>query len=58
VESNVLPRNPQPISWAIYRAASTERLGEVEASDEREAIAKAAEQFRVPAAKLIAVRRQ
>jgi hypothetical protein len=33
-------------------------IGEVEAADERAAIEKAAEQFRVPATKLMATRRR
>jgi hypothetical protein len=43
---------PQPAKWTIYRAALW--LGEVEATDEHEAIEKAAEQFRVPGMKLMA----
>jgi hypothetical protein len=51
---------PQPATWRIYRAAKKAvRLGEVEATDEHEAIEKAADQFKVPSAKLIArLRRQ
>ncbi len=45
----------QPATWTIYRAAKKAvRLGEVEATDEREAIKKAAEQFKTPATKLLA----
>jgi hypothetical protein len=45
----------QPATWTIYRAAKKAiRLGEVEATDEQEAIEKAAEQFKVQATKLIA----
>jgi hypothetical protein len=60
----VMARKPQPPSppaiWTIYRAAKKAvRLGEVEAIDEPEAIEKAAEQFKVPATKLMArLRRQ
>jgi hypothetical protein len=55
------PTKPQPAPlsrWAIYKAAH--RLiwvGEVEAADESEAIAKAAEQLGLLPAKLIATRR-
>ena len=53
------PQLPQPTAWAIYYAAAKARwLGEVEAPDEVAAIGKAAEQFNVPAAKLIAVQRR
>jgi hypothetical protein len=53
------PEPPQPVSWSIYRMASKAIwMGEVEASDEATAIAKAAEQFRVPATKLMATRRR
>ena len=50
----------QPATWTIYRAAKKAiRLGEVEATDEQEAIEKAAEQFKVQGTKLIArLRRQ
>ena len=55
----MMARKPQPPSppaiWTIYRAAKKAvRLGEVEATDEREAIKKAAEQFKTPATKLLA----
>jgi hypothetical protein len=54
------PEQPsKPIIWEIYRAAAKARwIGEVEAADEAEAIAKAAEQFNQPATKLMAVRRR
>jgi hypothetical protein len=46
-------------SWTIYRAAHEAIwIGEVEAADERVAIEKAAEQFNVPATKLMATRRR
>jgi hypothetical protein len=50
------PQPPsQPATWTIYRAAKKAvRLDEVEATDEREAIEKAAEQFKTPATKLLA----
>jgi hypothetical protein len=50
--------SPRPTAWTIYKVAAKQiSLGEVEAADEREAIEKAAEEFRVIASKLIAVRR-
>jgi hypothetical protein len=54
------PQEPlQPVRWTIHRAAKKAVwVGEVEAVDEREAIEKASEQFKMPATKLIAVRRQ
>jgi hypothetical protein len=55
------PPDPQtrlPL-WEIYKAAHRAKpLGIVKAADEDEAIEKGAEQFRVIASKLIAVRRQ
>ena len=52
------PQPPQPVTWTIYRAArKAELLGTVEATDEREAIEKAAKEFKQDPAKLIAVRR-
>jgi hypothetical protein len=45
--------------WTISKfAAKLQWVGEVEAVDQREAIEKAAEQFKVPAAKLLATRRR
>jgi len=45
-----------PPMWIIYRtAAKVEWVGRVEATDQREAIAKAADEFGAPAARLIAV---
>jgi 1,2-phenylacetyl-CoA epoxidase PaaB subunit len=54
------PEPPQqPISWDIYRAAAkAKHIGTVEAPDEREAIEKAAKEFKQPATKLMAVRRR
>jgi len=53
------PEPPKLTSWAIYKVAAKLRpLGTVEAANEAEAIAKAAEQFKVIASKLIAVRRR
>jgi len=52
------PTPPQLTTWTIYKVAAKQtRLGEVEAADERAAIEKAAKEFRVPASKLMAVRR-
>ncbi len=43
------------MKWAIYKVAAKQIwLGEIEATDEAEAIEKAAEQFKVPATKLMA----
>jgi hypothetical protein len=51
---------PQPAPlplWTIYRAAhKAVWIGEVEAADEHAAIEEAAEQFKVPATKLMATR--
>ncbi len=57
-----MPRKPQqsvqPTTWTIYKVAAKQtRLGEVEAADEREAIEKAAKEFKQHVTKLIAVRR-
>jgi hypothetical protein len=50
---------PQPTTSTIYKVAAKQtRLGEVEAADEREAIEKAAKEFKVIASKLIAVQRR
>ena len=49
---------PPPIRWDIYKLAPEQtRVGEVEASDEREAIEIAAKRFRLPASNLMALRR-
>jgi hypothetical protein len=56
------PQQPQRRTrWHDYlqaRAAKREWVGEIEAVDEREAIAIAAKEFKQPASKLIAVRRR
>jgi hypothetical protein len=54
------PQPPgQPAAWTIYGAAAKGKLlGTVEAADEREAIEKAAREFKTDVAKLIAVRRR
>ena len=50
---------PPSIRWDIYTLAPKQTwTGEVEASDEREAIDIAANEFRLPASNLMAVRRQ
>jgi hypothetical protein len=50
---------PKPVEWDIHKAAAKLRpLGEVEATDESDALKKGAEQFRLPATKLIATRRR
>jgi hypothetical protein len=49
---------PPEIRWDIYKLAPEQTwVGETEASDELEAIEIAVEQFRLPAANLMAVRR-
>jgi len=49
---------PKPTTWTIYKiAAKAVRLGTVEAADEATAIEKAAAEFKVPATRLMAVRR-
>jgi hypothetical protein len=52
--------HPTPLPmWSIYRMAhKAVWIGEVEAADERAAIEKVAEQFKVPATKLMATRRR
>jgi hypothetical protein len=51
-------QSPSQLIWDIYSTAGTAiRLGEVVAADEHEAIEKAAEQFKQPATKLIALKR-
>jgi hypothetical protein len=51
-------RPPQRMSWDIVRAgARIEFLGGVEATDERDAIEKAAEKFKTDPNKLLAVKR-
>jgi hypothetical protein len=52
------PEPRQPTTLTIYKVAAKQtRLGEVEAADEREAVEKAAAEFRQHASKLIAVKR-
>jgi hypothetical protein len=52
------PEPPKPIRWTIYKiAAKAVRLGAVEAPDEAAAIEKGAAEFKVPATKLLVVRR-
>jgi hypothetical protein len=56
------PQKPQPppvSSWDIFRAAAKARpLGTVQATDKREAIEKAAKEFRLDPAKLMAERQR
>jgi hypothetical protein len=53
------PTPPQLTTWTIYKVAAKQtRLGEVEAADEREAIEKAAKEFKQHESKLIAVQRR
>jgi hypothetical protein len=57
-KSNDLQSTPLPL-WSIYRVAhKAVWMGEVEAADECAAIEKAAEQFKLPATRLMAMRRQ
>jgi hypothetical protein len=53
------PEPPPPLAaWSVYKIAKKALwLGIVEAPDERAAIEKAAEEFKVPATKLLVVRR-
>ena len=52
------PEPPKPATWTIYKlAAKAERLGIVEAPDEAAAIEKGAAEFKVPANRLMAIRR-
>jgi hypothetical protein len=52
------PEPPKPIVWNIYKIASKAVwLGAVEAPDEAAAMEKAAAEFRVPANRLMAIRR-
>jgi hypothetical protein len=49
---------PQPFRWSVYKLASKQTWsGEVEGASEAEAVEKAAEQFKLYAPKLMAVRR-
>jgi hypothetical protein len=49
---------PKPIRWAIYKiAAKAVWLGTVEAPDEAAAIEKSAAEFKVPANRLVAIRK-
>jgi hypothetical protein len=52
------PEPPKPISWNVYKIASKAVwLGELEGPDETAANEKAAAEFKVPANRLMAVRR-
>jgi hypothetical protein len=49
---------PKPTTWTVYKlAAKAVWLGTVEAPDEATAIEKGAGAFKVPATKLMAIRR-
>jgi hypothetical protein len=49
---------PKPIRWGIYKiAAKAVWLGTVEAADETAAIEKSAAEFKVPANRLMAIRK-
>jgi hypothetical protein len=49
---------PQPMRWGIYKLVSKAVwLGNVEAPDEAAAIEKGAAEFKVPANRLMAIRR-
>ena len=49
---------PLPIWTILYADAKVRWTGEVEARDEHDALVKAAQQFKLPAAKLIVARRR
>jgi hypothetical protein len=52
------PAPPNPIVWSIYKiAAKAVRLGTVEAANEAAAMEKAATEFKIPATRLMAIRR-
>jgi hypothetical protein len=52
------PEPPKPKTWTIYKiGAEAVRLGTVEAPDEAAAIEKGAAEFKVPATRLMALRR-
>jgi hypothetical protein len=52
------PEPPLPTRWDIFKpAAKGKLLGTIEAADADEPIEKAAQEFKVPVTKLIAVRR-
>ena len=52
------PEEQKPVTWTIYKIAAKQTwVGTVEAVTADEAVQKAAEQFKQPATKLMAVRR-
>ena len=52
------PEPPKPIVWKVYKIANKlVWLGGVEAPDEAGAVEKAAEEFKVPVNRLMAIRR-
>jgi len=53
------PEPPKPTTWTIYKIAAKLRpLGSVEATDEAEAVAKGAAEFKADARRLIATRQR
>jgi hypothetical protein len=51
-------RASRPTTWTVHKVAAKQtRLGELKAADKREAIDKAAKEFRQHASKLIAIKR-
>jgi hypothetical protein len=52
------PEPPKPINWTVYKIANKlVWLGDVEAPDEAAALEKAAAEFKVPANRLMTIRR-
>jgi hypothetical protein len=57
--STAKPEPPQPTTWTIYKFAARLRwVGVVEATDEADAIGKAAKEFKIAPARLMAERRR
>jgi hypothetical protein len=53
------PELPKLITWDVYRAANKPKaVGSVQAVDAKEAVEKAAQEFKVDAWRLIAVQRR
>ena len=53
------PEPPKLVIWTIFKLAAKQTwLGTIEATDEAEAIAKAAAEFKASASKLIAMQRR
>jgi hypothetical protein len=52
------PELPKLVTWSVYKIVAKQTwVGEIEAADEHSAIEKAADQFKEPATKLMAMRR-